>query len=257
MRMLHLFNKEFQENRKGLIIYFATVFIILLFPEVIGAAMVRFTRSAYETSYAGSFPGFLFLGGFIVTSVFFTNDMFSKKGQHNWLMLPASSTEKFLAKAIITAGIYPLAITALFTISSLLIETILLVVFHDPFTMFSPFTSAVGWMLLHYVVTQSVFLLGATYFRKAHFIKTILSIGLLAIFIGLIAALFARIAFAPYFSGLFRPMECETMVALETIPGQGTLEVIMNILYWGLLAPFCWCVSYLRVKEVQATDAIQ
>ncbi len=36
-----------------------------------------------------------------------------------------------------------------------------------------------------------------------------------------------------------------------------TYSVLGQTIYWALLAPFCWAVAYLRVKEVQSTDAIQ
>ena len=258
MKMLHLLNKELRENRKNLSIYALAIFLILFIPEMINAFVAKATGEGHATGYLNSFPAFLFLGGFILTSMSFSQDMFSKNGQHNWLMLPASSIEKFLAKALLTAFAYPLALIVLFTISSIVIETTARVFMGDPFSMFNPFTSDIGRMLLHYLVTQSVFLLGATYFKKTHFVKTVLSLAVLATVVGMLFSLIARIAFAPYFDGLFVPKNM--YVSMTILPESGaytTFKTILSILYWALLAPFCWFTSYQRVKEVQATDAIQ
>ena len=259
MKLHYLLRKEIYEGKKSLLIYSITILLVLFFQEMLGSIVTTWNGGLNITSwYESNFPGFLFLGGFILTSVFFSTDMFNKSGQHNWLMLPASSGEKFLAKALITSIGYPLALTTLFFVSSAVIETLAKLTTGDNMFLFNPFTKDMGWMLLHYVVTQSVFLLGATFFRKAHFVKTVLSLGLIALAASLVAGLFARIVFAPYFTGLFQIVDVHFEAMMDISEGWlKTYSVLGQTIYWALLAPFCWAVAYLRVKEVQSTDAIQ
>jgi len=259
MKLQYLLKREIYESKRNLLIFSLTIFLILLFQEMSGSIAARFRGGMTIVSwYDNNFPGFLFLGGFILTSVFFSQDMFNRIGQHNWLMLPASSEEKFLSKALITAVGYPIALTALFFISSVIIESMTTIFFKDAFILFNPLSVEVGKMLLHYLVVQSIFLLGATFFRKAHFVKTVLALGVIGFAASLIGAFFLRIVFAPYFTGFFQPMNIHLSMNLDN--GEEYLKgflTFMKVAYWALLAPFCWFVAYLRVREVQATDAIQ
>lgn len=259
MRFVSVLNKEIRENRKNLLIFSITVFLVLFFQAMAGAFFGRMAGiHPTETVYRENFPGFLFLGGFIVTSIAFSQDMFSRIGQHNWLTLPASALEKFLAKGLLAAIAYPVALIVVFTLSSLMIEALALLLFGSPFAMFNPLGRNVGIMLLHYVVTQSIFLLGATYFRKAHFVKTVLAIGVIGIVLGMLGTLFVRIAFAPYMTNMF---SFHISIDENMLLGRQGLMIFAtwtkNILYWIALPLFCWFTAYLRVKEVQATDAIQ
>lgn len=257
MRLLLVLRKELYEGKKSFTIYGIVIFLFLFFQEILDAYFSRGVEDLIMGgSYAQSFPPFLFLGGCIMTSVFFAEDMFSRTGQHAWLMLPAASWEKFLAKALLCAIAYPIALTALFVLSSLIIEALTLLIFDNSFSWFNPFSADVGILFFHYLVIQSVFLLGSTYFRKAHFIKTVLSVGLVVLSLLLLGALFIRIAFAPY---IFAFLTYPRSLSLSFF-GSGQYvyfwKLFFQVLYWIALPVFCWICAYLRVKEVQATDAV-
>ena len=257
MRLLLLFRKELHESRKSLLVYLLTIFLVLLVQEMIGEISAQMSGFQYVTSgYGNLFPGFLLLGGFIVTGLLFAQDMFSRIGQHNWLMLPATALEKFLAKALASAFFYPIALTGVFIISSLVIEGLTALLFGSPFDIFNPFDASTGLMLLHYLVIQSVFLLGATLFRKVHFVKTVLSAASIAVILSIIGGVFMRIVFAPYFTGMF-VLDISFTGDMPDAPVlfRG-LWIYMQILYWAVLPVFCWITSYIRVKEVQSTDAV-
>lgn len=260
MKFVRVLNKEIQENKKNLFIYALTIALVLFVQEVGGAFFIKMTGGiqSSENGYLTNFTGFLFLGGFITTSIIFSQDMFSRIGQHNWLMLPASRLEKFLAKGLLTAVAYPLALIILLTVVSLVVEAITLLFFGNPFMMFNPWSRYVDITMLHYVVTQSVFLLGATYFRKTHFVKTVLSLGIIGIILGILGTVFVRIIFAPYFTGpLGFHFSLDSYVMNEHLTLVKIAKWIGYIFYWALLPLFCWFTAYLRVKEVQATDAVQ
>jgi hypothetical protein len=260
MKFVRVLNKEVQENKKNLFIYALTIALVLFVQEVGGAFFIRMTGGIQpaENGYLTNFIGFLFLGGFITTSIIFSDDMFSRIGQHNWLMLPASRLQKFLAKGLLTAIAYPIALAVLLTVVSIVVEAIALLFFGNPFIMFNPFTRHIGIMMLHYLVTQSIFLLGATYFRKTHFVKTVLSLGVIGILLAILSTIMVRIVFAPYFTGPFGfHFSIDSYVMYDHLTLVRVSKWIGSVIYWAILPAFCWYTAYLRVKEVQATDAIR
>ncbi|AEV29076.1 hypothetical protein SpiGrapes_1263 [Sphaerochaeta pleomorpha str. Grapes] len=261
MRFLYVANREIQTRKKELAIYAITVILIMLVNETASAIYSRYTGNlTHETIYSGFFPGLLFVGGFILTSLVFVNDMFSKEHQNEWLMLPATSLEKFLAKGILTAFAYPVALILVMTIASVFIEALMLLFFGSPFTMFNPLVSEVGSQLAMYFVWQSVFLLGATLFHKAHFIKTVLALFVLAIVMGLLGMLFARIFF-PLITGISPfsrtiSFSFSSVQRIEDVAGLRVFITLGKIIYYAVLPLFCWVTAYFKVEEVQATDAV-
>jgi hypothetical protein len=261
MRFLYVANREIQTRKKELAIYAITVVLIMLVNETASALFSRYTGNlATDTIYAGFFSGLLFVGGFILTSLVFANDMFNKERQNEWLMLPATSLEKFLAKGILTAFVYPVTLILVMTVASAFIEGLLLLFLGNPFTMFNPFISEVGSQLAMYFVWQSVFLLGATVFHKAHFIKTVLSLFILAVVMGLLGMLFARIFF-PLITGS-SPFSRNITFSLgsiqrtEDVAGLQPFIVVGKIIYYAMIPLFCWVTAFFKVEEVQATDAV-
>ncbi|HKL56949.1 MAG TPA: hypothetical protein VJ854_01010, partial [Sphaerochaeta sp.] len=120
-----LINRELQTSKRDLTIYAATLFLVLLASETMRSFATQYSLSGSSAAtYASLFPNFLFLGGLIITSLSFADDMFSKNGQQQWLMLPATALEKFLSKGVLTAFAYPLALIVVFFLSSVIIEPI-------------------------------------------------------------------------------------------------------------------------------------
>lgn len=261
MRFLYVINRELQTRKRELAIYGLTIVLVLLVNETIQSMYGRYTGNYPAGSgYADLFGMFLMIGGLIITSISFSHDMFSKEGQHEWLMLPATRLEKFLAKGLLAAVAYPLVLMALTVVSSLVIEALLALFFKSPFVMFDPFTLQVWDGMLTYYVWQSVFLLGATFFHRNHFLKTVLAIFVLFIAMGLLAMLFARIFF-PMITGL-SPFSAHLSIHLPSEADASqirSVRLFMGIgkfFYYGLLPLFCWVTAYFKVEEVQATDAI-
>jgi len=261
-RMLALMKREWKTGQKDYSTYGLVIVLLLFAFETMQSLVARYTGSSFPMEvYSEMFPGFLLLGGFITTSLMFSEDMFSKDAQHNWLMLPATNLEKFLSKAVVSTIAYPIALTLLFFLTSVVTEPIQLLIFGSPMGLFNPFTGNELWSLLaQYWVWNSVFLLGATYFRKSHFIKTVLAVGVIALALGALALLFTRILFAirfgsslPMFDSFMyfdsRYLE-NSLASLKVFTG------ISKVLYYAALPVFCLVTAYFRVEEVQATDAV-
>ncbi len=258
--ILLLLKKQVYEDKKGLIIYASVVFGLILIPNLVMGFFGKLPSSQDDMGYLGLFGNLLFAGGFIMVSITYAQEMYSKVKQHAWLMLPVHAHEKLIAKVIYHAIIYPLVLLIFIFASSVIIEGLNAVLFSSS-TPFLDMTDLAVWkMILNYLILQSVFLLGATYFKSANFVKTVLSVMVVSIVLSIILALIARVVYAPYAQVMFHGgisidettfiMNTNAMNLLETY------EVIGKTIYWALLAPFCLVVSYFRIREVEAKDAV-
>lgn len=254
MRLLLLCKRELAEKRKQIVILTLILFLILLLSELSSVVIAQLQGLHHIEVYDRYLVTFLFLGGFIATSLAFSTDLFSKRGQHHYLMLPAQNWEKFTSKAFIYVIGYPLFVIILFTLTSLIGETLFLLIFNDSFAPFIPWRKSVLALLLHYVVLNSLFFLGATYFKSAHFIKTVLALLTVIFGFSLLSTLLIRVIFNPYFDS-FIMINLDQLRTLSASFEQ--LGRALKLLYWILLAPFCYLVAYFRLQEVEATDAIQ
>ncbi len=208
------------------------------------------------------FPTILILGGFIVTSRVFI-DMHSSKTIHDWMMLPASLLEKHLSRLLASTILWILGALVGYSIISLVSEGLNGLIFGRGHLLFNPFAIEIWKTIPYYLVTQSIFFLGAAYFRKNHLIKTVLILALFALVLALVIALLGRVVFWDYFSGFFIPKE-SMRIGTTGGPAQGAqiesflqvMSVIGKTLYWGILAPFCWFLSYLRIREQEVRYAV-
>jgi hypothetical protein len=105
-----------------------------------------------------------------------------------------------------------------------------------------------------YLVTQSFFLFGSIYFKKAAFFKTILLLGAASFALGLVYVLSARLIFHEAFVGFG-----ETVGPIEEVfaPEAGferlvrALNVVGDVFLWAITPIFFWVVGYLRLRETE------
>ncbi len=201
----------------------------------------------------------LFIGGFIITSRAFT-ELHTKSRNHDWLMLPASPIEKFLSRLLLSSLGVGLGSIIYFFLFSLLGSGITAIVFGRAYPLFNPADGTVWLMVLHYIVLQSLFFAGAVYFKKAHFIKTVLVLTAFVFVVALLLAGVARIVFWREFSHLtaggnfanldFSPIELRLKSAGQVV------SVVSQIVYWALLAPVFWVFSYFRLSEAEVRNGV-
>ncbi len=201
------------------------------------------------------YPLMLFIGGYIVTSVAF-NDLHHPQRSYVYLTLPASNLEKFLSKLLLTTLGYVLGTLVLYFLFSVLMSLINVTFFGHGYPLFNPFDEVVWTTIGIYVITQSIFLLGAAFFRKNAFLKTVFTLFILQIALSLFVGLLARILFWKYFSGWefgFDDMIISSHGLEQSLEnffiGFGHL---MKFVFFYLLAPFLWFVTYFQLKETEA-----
>jgi hypothetical protein len=197
------------------------------------------------TFYRAFFIATLFAWGTIATSVCF-NDLHGRATNTALLLLPASALEKTLSRVLLyTVGMvaYLLLLTM---VLSWVLEGINTVWIGQHRALFSPL-DGVAWLLVpHFLVAQALFFLGAAWFRKVQFVKTVASV------IGISIGLCVVAVSLAYMVG---PQRCLNANCLE-YPFLDWLTAAAPVAYFYLLPPFCWFVAWLRVTETQVSHGI-
>lgn len=259
-RTILLLKKQIFEDRKGLAIYAVSAFGALFLFGILRSLTQNQTMASDSTYYAQWFSNLLFIGGLIITSLTFSDTMHSKIRQHEWMMLPAHAHEKLAAKIIYLAVGYPAALLLFMTLASLITEGANMLIIGRTVPMFRPYEKEVWESIAGFLVMQSVFLLGATYFRSAHFIKTVLALIAISLVAGLFTALIVRIAYAPYVSAFLADPYMFDQMALTLYTTDMPMlfrigRVISRVLMY-LVIPFSYLVTYYRIREKEALNAV-
>lgn len=194
------------------------------------------------------FPITLLGGGFVFSSIAF-NQLNTKPSKQFYLSLPASTLEKFSVKWLITALFYPTALVVIYQVFAWLITMYAQSLSFAEMNAFQPLSAANVKFVKLYIVLQSIFLLGAIAFQKYSIFKTLFTLLLASMFIGLFTFLCVRIVFAEYWSG-WQP------IGPEPMPNQAfmdwmefSLTRIMENLFWWVFAPLVLFIGFLKLKE--------
>jgi len=187
---------------------------------------------------------FIFVGGYILTSMAY-NEIHTPARSQFYLTLPATAAEKLFSNWFITSIIYVIVTNLVLWLVLLLSNSIAHIAWSTPWDIFNPFAPSNTRLMAIYMATQGIFFLGALYFRKNNFMKTILSLFVISMIINLITVAFAYLIFGT--PGLYTDME-----AMDPDFGYNFItimpKVMKGLLYW-VLAPFCLVVSYFTLKE--------
>jgi len=202
--------------------------------------------------YVAWYGAALYVWGLIGSSRAF-GELHDKARNEAYLLLPASAAEKTMARLLmLTVGlsVYLLILIAVVGLVVSGIHSLLLGRAHG---LFNPLEPRLWSTVTNYLFAQSLYFLGAAWFKRSHFVKTTLTIVLGGIGIGLFALLTARILLVP--EGTY---DLGNLVALLAESNQGLLRLFE--LMWRTLAVtlpvLCWCMAWLRVREAQVSDGI-
>jgi hypothetical protein len=196
---------------------------------------------------------FLLVWGATVASRAF-RELHDRTRNESFLLLPASALEKTLARLLlITVGFF-VYLLVFATAVSLLSETLNLLAFGERNEFFQPFDRRIGLLIGHYIVLQSLFFLGAAWFRRAHFWKTALAIIAILFAYFALAAVLGFLLFRSYVDGY--GMTFDGGVFLASIPLLDFGANAAKFAYYFVLPPFCWFVAWLRVRETQVSYGV-
>ena len=244
-RLMWLLRSDALQNYRFWLVISGTVALIVALVSLLGA----WDRDVGSDFYASVFIATLFGWGTIATSQAFV-DLHRRGSNMTFLLLPASALEKTVARLLVNTVFLFLFLLAFTTVLSFVLEGINAVLFGVRREFFTPLDRTAWWILPHYLVVQGLFFLGAAWFRKAHFVKTVGAV---------LAICFALSFFAASIAWLLAPggdvfegssPGPEFFGALEWI-GDGALFA-----YYVVLPVFCWFVAWLRVTETQVSHGI-
>jgi hypothetical protein len=241
-RLLWMLRNDVMHSYRSALVISGTAALTALVASVIGAYDGDVGQG--PLFYRIFFCAALFAWGTIATSTCFS-DMHGRTTNAAFLLLPASALEKTLSRVLIyTIGLV-LYLLVLTTVLSWVLEGINMAWIGERRAFFSPLDPLVGTMLPHFIVAQSLFFLGAAWFRKVQFVKTVGAV--IGIQIGLAV-------FAVLVAWLFGPRGWGVGVDFED-PVQWIVDVAPWA-YYLALPLLCWFVAWLRVTEAQVSHGI-
>lgn len=186
----------------------------------------------------------IFIGGFIVASMAY-KELNSPARSQFYLTLPATTLEKLLSHWFVTSILFIVVANILLAFAISLSSVFCNLIWGSAIEYFNPFAIANLKIMATFLVLQSIFFLGATYFRKNNFIKTVLVIFIIS---QILMVFMIIITFLLFKSG--NPYMSENIINTEfQLVFESTFKNLVQIAYFGLLAPFCLLVSYFRLKE--------
>ncbi len=204
-----LCKNEVFSNYKMWSIYFVTIVGIYVGLAILMSILFKLfpTKTDFDPySLNNMFKGFLFIGGYILTSLTFS-DINNKLSSSLWFSIPGSTFEKYLVGALISSIGYSIFLILAFIIASIISSLLSFLIVGYGIEIFNPFivgssidngvreylSSNFGlnifvfiWI---YILTNSLFLVGSIVFRKAAFIKTILATSVIQFIIFMIIGL--------------------------------------------------------------------
>ncbi len=244
---LYLFiRRQVLSNSGGWLIAFGGIAGVLL---VISLLVAHF-QPQNLSGMTGLYFSALFLGGYIFTSGIF-NELHNPQKSYQFLTLPVSATERLLGAWLLTGIIFPvvgiLAMALIVLLANLVMNFTLDV---TPFQ--SVFSSQSFTAMKVYFVTQSIFLLGAAYFRKNNFLKTVLALFVISVVVQVVVAATAWALFSPFTDGgeglNIGPEDLSPrMEELFT----NYIPAIARVVFWYLTVPFFLITTWFSLKERQ------
>ena len=254
-RFFLILKRDFFSNYRTILITIGAIAAFVILASTISA----FNRSGEEFHLILYFL-LLFVGGFIISSRAF-REMHNPQSSFTYITLPGSQLEKFTGKLILTSIGYVIGALIIYSAISAVSEIINQLLFGYTHAFLNPFTRVFIIGSAAFVVIQSLFLTGAVFFKKNSLIKTILMLAVLAIAILVIVILSARFIFPGFLNGV-KPVKEEFQSFQEFTEWLGMNEdrlrevgraawIIIKILFWAVLAPLCWTVSYFKFKKAE------
>jgi hypothetical protein len=234
-RLFWLLRADVWRNYRSWLVASGTAALIALAISLVDAA----DRIVGDAFYPTFFACALFVLGTLATSDTFS-DLHGRATNTALLLLPASALEKTVARLLLTTVGFVVYLLLLTTLLSWVLEGINTLAFGVQRELYTPLDRLAWFLLPHYLVLQSIFFLGAVWFRKMQYLKTVGTGLLIGFGLGAIALLVLR---ASSDGGIRLADDFE-------------IPLVVPIAYYFALPVSCWFVAWLRVTEAQVSHGI-
>ena len=243
-RLYLLIRRQVFSHGKSLLIAFAGVSGFLLFISILTAYFSPDQLSGLRNLYLTV----MFISGYIFTSNSF-NELHQIQKSYSYLTLPVSTTERLAGNWLITAIIFPVISVLVMTIIIFLANLVTRVTI-DMAPIQGIFSASTFQAIKVYVITHSIFLLGATYFRKNNFLKTLLALFVIMLIINLYAGLLGWGLFNEFKTGSWVFNENEISPAMQHLFTQ-QIPKIASFIFHYLMLPFFLITTWFSIRERQ------
>lgn len=234
-----LLKMELFRSRKGFLITIVMTFGLLFTGFILENI---FSSNSVFDSHAVSYTFFLLTGGFILSSLAFS-DLGNPLRRYSYLTLPASTFEKFMSMWLMTSIGWILMFTITFIIYALMANSAGHFFFRNvTFQAFDPLEKATLVAIGYYIIFQAIFMVGAVHFRGYVIPKTIFVMMLFVMICGLVFYIIMAdiIHTADQCPPGYNPFE------------EKSIKQFLQIVGWfgtWILAPLCWVITYIGLKE--------
>jgi len=244
-RLFLLGKRQVLGNLSGLLIAFASFAGTLLVISLISG----YSNPASLEKLAPLYYVVLFIGGYVFTSTIFA-EMSTPQRSIPFLTLPVSKLERLVNAWLLTAILFPVLALLIYALIVFLAHLILGVPLTATALSIVWSKSALNVVMI-YVITQSVFLFGAIYFRKHNFIRTLLSLFVFQIVISIFMAFIVYLLFGKFqFSEEVLVQQSNLSPAMERFFTY-TLVEIAKFGFYYLMVPFFLMLTWFGIKERQ------
>ena len=239
-----LLKLELFKSRKGVFMTFLITFGLLFFMGMLLGIVTEPDLKSFD--HTESYTYALLLGGFILSSLAYS-DLGSSLRRYTFLNLPVSTFERFLSMWILTSIVWIVAFTLTYTVYTWVANYIGQLLFSQvTFHAFDPLSEIAITTMKYYFVLQGIFLVGAAHFRGYVFPKTVSVLIVLALVCGTMVYFMLR---EPFLS----EHECVgTECELVDVIGEQPVWAVIKWLFWWVLAPMSWLITYLGLREQEA-----
>lgn len=233
-RLVQFMRRQAAMHQQSALIAAGAVFGALLVISLLAAAFSRTGIAGLQGLYHAVF----FLGGYVFASQVF-GELHSPQRSYAYLTLPVSTAEKLVGSwLVVSLGyvvVYWIAVFLIYVVANLVAGA------HDPLDMFS---ADFGKSVLAFLSTQTIFFLGACYFRKNNFLKTLFALFLVVAVVGLYTSMVAW--------GLLSKDGNVNIGHDDGSQMGAVIQQVSDVFFKYVLGPYLLIVSYFRLKERQA-----
>ncbi|MFT2009130.1 hypothetical protein ACMA1I_10685 [Pontibacter sp. 13R65] len=240
-RLGYFIKRQLNLNLNSLWIAIIAVFGTLL---IISALFAYFNREDAEVLYGlrNLYLVAFFLSGYVFTSMVFS-EMNSPKKSYAFFTLPVSNLEKLVGGWLVSAPVF----VVFYGLITLLLAFFSSALAQQPEVFPHLFDHNVWVCVKVYLVTQSIFFLGACTFKGNNFLKTLLALIIFAFIITLYGSTLGYLLF----NSEGQVVTEQTMNPALKDKFDFIFTQIIPFIFWYLLAPFMLVVSYFKLQERQ------
>ncbi len=222
-----------------------------------GILLVLFLATAYGFNEDGEIKWDLhypfFIVTFVVLGVGFTSlaykDLLQVNKAYAYLTLPVSNLERLISMLLLTSVVFTAFYVLYYWIFAAILNGIGGLYTDLNFVTFDPTNEIVVKAVKMYIVLQSIFLLGAASFKRFPFLFTMLTIFVAVVIFVTVTGLTIRVVYADFINQNIEINPDRYISDGVQKFMEENLEKIARFTFWYVLAPFCWFITYLKLKE--------